>query len=149
MYTNDEIKADLDRLKDLAEALKAKYGPEFSCIIGAGMSVSTDIKNDEPDAYLGAVYVNGTNQMLQQTCNSFIKSSRFIDSIIDSMEYAILKSHKENNAPDFMDKLAVRSLEGLKTILIKTTDEYKELEKELDVEGAVRDLLKDSGFIIN
>lgn len=148
MYTNDEIKADLDRLKDLAEALKAKYGPEFSCIIGAGMSVSSDPMS-EPDSYLGAVYVNGTNQMLQQTCNTFIKSSKFIDSIVDSMEYAILKNHKENNTPDFMDKLAIKSLEGLKTILIRTTDEYKELEKELDVEGAVRGLLKDSGFIIN
>lgn len=148
MYTNDEIKADLDRLKDLAEALKAKYGPEFSCIIGAGMSVSSDLIS-EPDSYLGAVYVNGTNQMLQQTCNTFIKSSKFIDSIVDSMEYAIIKNHKENNTPDFMDKLAIKSLEGLKTILIRTTDEYKELEKELDVEGAVRGLLKDSGFIIN
>lgn len=148
MYTNDEIKADLDRLKDLAEALKAKYGPEFSCIIGAGMSVSSD-PIGEPDSYLGAVYVNGTNQMLQQTCNTFIKSSKFIDSIVDSMEYAILKNHKENNTPDFMDKLAIKSLEGLKTILIRTTDEYKELEKELNVEEAVRDLLKDSGFIIN
>ena len=149
MYTNDEIKADLGRLKDLADALKAKYGPEFSCIIGAGMSVSTDIKNDEPDAYLGSVYIDGTDQMLQQTCNSFIKSPKLIDSIIDSMECAILKSHEENNVPDIMDRLAIKSLEGLKTILIRTTDEYKELEKELDVEGAVRDLLKDSGFIIN
>jgi hypothetical protein len=148
MYTNDEIKADLDRLKDLAEALKAKYGPEFSCIIGAGMSVSSDIIN-EPDSYLGAVYINGTSPMLQQNCNSFIKSSRFIDSIIDSMEYAILKSHKENNTPDFMDKLAIKSLEGLKTVLIKTTDEYKEFEKEVDVEGAVRNLLENSGFITN
>ncbi len=148
MYTNDEIKADLDRLKDLAEALKAKYGPEFSCIIGAGVGISSDIIS-EPDTYLGSVYIDGTDLMLQQTCNSFIKSPKLIDSIIDSMEYAILKSHKENNVPDIMDKLAIKSLEGLKTILLRTTDEYKELEKELDVEGAVKNLLKDSGFITN
>lgn len=48
-----------------------------------------------------------------------------------------------------MDKLAIKSLEGLKTILIRTIDEYKELEKELNVEEAVKNLLKDSGFIVN
>ena len=148
MYSNDEIKADLDRLRDLAEALKAKYGPEFSCIIGAGMSVSSDLIS-EPDSYLGAVYVSGTDQMLQQTCNTFIKSPRFIDSIIDSMEYAILKSHKESGAPDVMDKLAIKSLEGLKTLLIRTTDEYKRAEAEFDAEEVVKNLLKENGFAIN
>jgi len=149
MYSEEEIKEDLHRFKDLADALRVKYGPDFSCVIGAGVGIKDNEDDEEPESYSGIVCAEGTNSMLQQTCNSFFKSVGLIDSIIDSIEYIIVKDHREKNTPKYMDEMAIKALYALKIILTKTTDEYKRAEAEFDAEEVVKNLLRETGFITN
>ena len=149
MYSEEEIKEDLQRFKDLADALRVKYGPDFSCVIGAGVGIKANEDDEEPESYSGIVCAEGTNNLIQQTCKSFFKSVGLIDSIIDSMEYLIVKDHRERNTPKFMDEMAIKALQSLKLILTRTTDEYKRAEAEFDAEEVVKNLLRENGFTIN
>ena len=147
MHTQQEIKEDMDKLHSFVESLQVKYGPEFSCAIAAGVGVQTEITSeDDPDAFAGGAFIVGSDAMFHQVCHGLLRSFKFIDGIIDAMECVILHEHAQQDKPEFLTRMMTVSLESLKKVLIMSTDEFKERFEAKNIEEAVNNLLRDSGF---
>jgi hypothetical protein len=147
MHSELEIREDMDKLHAFIDSLKAKYGPEFACAVALGTGINTKITSeDDPDAFAGGAYIVGESAMFHQACHCLLKSCKFIDGIIDAMECTIMQEHRKSGKPKFLDMMMTTSLESLKKILIMSTDEAKEEKEKQEIDEAVDQLLRDSGF---
>ena len=145
MHTQEEIREDMDRLHAFIDSLKVKYGPEFACAVAAGTGINTEITSeDDPDAFAGCAYMVGNEAMFHQACHCLLKSYKFISGIIDAMECVMMQEHREEGKPQVLDLMMVNVLESLKRLLIKSTDEFKRDEEQID--NSVDQLLRDTGF---
>lgn len=129
MHTKEEVKEDLSKIKDLIDQMEVKYGPEFSCAFSAGVGVHTKpTSDDEPDAFAGATCIIGNEHMFHQICHCLLQSAKFVDGIMDAVTCVIIKHHREEGAPEELDKLITLSVNSMKKLVIKCTDEYKDIE---------------------
>ena len=147
MNTQEEVREDLEKFHDLIKEMEAKYGPEFSCAISAGVGVHTEFTDeDDPDAYAGICCVSGDPAMLHQACHCLLRSVRFIDEFMDAVKCVLIHEHKDMGRGEVGEKLLVMSIESMKKMLVMSTDEFKKEVAKAEAAEAVDELLKRTGF---
>lgn len=147
MHTKEEVKEDLDKIRDLIDQLEVKYGPEFSCAVSVGTGVHTELtSDDEPDAFAGATCIMGNEAMFHQTCHCLLQSAKFVDGIIDAISCVIVKHHREKGMPEELDKLMALSMNSIKKLLIECTYEYKKSKADKEASEIVDDFLSEIGM---
>ena len=136
MHSESEIKDDLDKLRAFIDALKDKYGDDFSCVFSTGVATE--------EYWIGGCLACGDDYMLHQACHGLLENVRFIDQFFDAVKCLISKGG--NDRPEFLKELMRDSLDSLKKIIIRNSDGFKKHLEELDTENAIKNLLKESGF---
>lgn len=134
MYTEEEIKQDMGKLRDHVEALRLKYGENFSSVVAAG------VENDE--YFIGICMIGGNPGGMHQSCHAMLNCVNFINNFFDACKCVLHDDEK----PEMIQKLEEMNLESLKKLLIMRTDEFKKVKAEHEAEKAVQDLLKQAGF---
>ena len=130
MFAESEIREDMDKLRAHIEVLMDKYGDDFSCILSTGVGMD--------ECWAGSCLSYGESRLLHQACHGLLENPRFIDEFFDAVKCVALK----HDHPDFLKQIISESIESMKRMLIKETKSYKEHE----IDEAVQDLLKKSGF---
>ena len=136
MYSESEIRDDVDKLRAYIEALMDKYGDDFSCVLSAGVSMK--------DAWAGSCLVCGEPYLVHQACHGLLENPKFIDEFFDAVKCVVLKHGKDR--PEILKKLITESIESMKRMLIVETEHYKKHMAEKEADEAVQDLLKQAGF---
>lgn len=134
MYTEEEIRQDVDKLRDHVDALRLKYGENFSSVVATG------VKMDE--YWAGACMVSGESFGIHQACHALLGCVRFIDEFFDACKCVL----HDDKKPEMLQKLEEMNLESLKKLLIMRTDEFKKAKAEYDAEESVKQFLHDTGF---
>lgn len=134
MYTEEEIKQDMDKLRDHVEALRLKYGENFSSVIVSGVKMD--------DYWAGACIISGESFGLHQACHAMLNSARLIDEFFDACKCVL----HDDKKPEMIQKLEEMNLESLKKLLIMRTDDFKKAKAEHDAEESVKQFLHDAGF---
>lgn len=130
MHSESEIRDDMDKLRAYIEALMDKYGDDFSCILSAGVAMD--------ECWAGSCLSYGETPLLHQACHGLLENPRFIDEFFDAVKCVALKQ----DHPDFLKPIISKSVDSMKFMLIKETKQFKEHE----IDEAVQDLLRKSGF---
>jgi len=136
MHSESEIKEDMDKLRAHIEALMSKYGEDFSCVLSAGVSME--------DTWAGSCLSYGEPHLLHQACHGLLENPKFIDEFFDAVKCVLLKRGQDR--PEFLKEIMKESVESMKRMLIMETKHYKEYKVEKEVDDAVQDLLKQTGF---
>jgi len=143
MFTDSEAREDLNEIKSYIESLEVKYGNEISCIVAAGVNANSKFTTeDDPDICVAMTYINGESPNIHKLCHCMLRSAKFVDEVIDAMKCVIVHQAKEDGKPSFLVEAIKASLDSLKSLLIKGTEEYAEYKASKDVE----DYLKNEGF---
>ena len=134
MYTEEEIMQDMDKLRDHVDALRLKYGEDFSSVIVAGTTIG--------DCWAGACLIGGKSSGLHQACHALLGYIKFIDEFFDACKCVL----HDDKKPEFLEELEKMNLESLKRVLITKTKEYEKAKAELDAEESVKQFLHNTGF---
>ena len=134
MYTKEEVSQDMDKLRDHVDALRLKYGEDFSSVIVAGTVID--------DYWVGACMVGGQSPGLHQICHALLGCVKFIDEFFNACKCVLHDDEK----PELLQDLEKANLESLKRMLIVRTKEYEKAKAELDAEESVKQFLHDAGF---
>jgi len=134
MYTEEEIRKDMDELRDHVDSLRLKYGDDFSGIIVSGVKL---------DKYwAGSSLICGESFGLHQNCHALLSRVRFIDEFFDACKCVL----HDQDKPKVLQELENMNLESIKRLLILKTEEFKKARDERDTEESIRQLLHDAGF---
>ena len=136
MHSESEIRDDMDKLRAHVEALMDKYGDEFSCILSAGVAME--------DVWAGSCLTYGDDYLMHQACHGLLENPKFIDEFFNAVKCVALRDGQDR--PEFLKEMMKMSVESLKCMLIKGTKRYKEHMASKEIDEAVQDLLKKSGF---
>lgn len=134
MYTEEEVRQDMEELRNHVEALKLKYGEDFSSVVVTGVKID--------DYWAGGCIVGGNPLGVHQSCHALLDCVKFIDEFFDACKCVL----HDDKKPEVMQKLEEMNLESLKKLLIMKTNEFKKIKAEHEAEEAVQDLLKQTGF---
>jgi hypothetical protein len=136
MFAELEIREDMDKLRAHIDALRDKYGDEFSCILSAGVSMD--------NAWAGSCLSCGESYLVHQACHGLLENPKFIDEFFDAVKCVITKA--DGDKPEFLKMVMRESMDSLKRLLITQTKSFKEYKAEEDADKAVKDLLRQAGF---
>jgi len=136
MYSESEIKEDMDKLRAHIDALADKYGDDFSCILSAGVSME--------DTWAGSCLSCGAPYLMHQACHVLLENPKFIDEFFDAVKCVLSKRGQDR--PEFLKEMMKESIESVKRMLIMETEHYKKCMAEKEADEAVQDLLKQAGF---
>jgi len=134
MYTEEEVRQDMDQLRSHVDVLRAKYGEDFSSIIAAGVKID--------EYWAGTCMIGGESTGFHQACHALLQCSKFIDEFFDACKCVL----HDNDKPEVVQKLLEMSIESLKKSLIIKTDEFQKAKAEFDAEESVKKFLHDTGF---
>lgn len=131
-WKENEVREDLDRVRAMIDALKLKYGEDFSCVWTAGCNIG--------EAWAGEAIIAGEPAMLHMACHGLLDAPKFVDEICDTIKCVL-----HNNQPENMPKLIVQAMESsinsLKKVLLMSTKEYKKRMEEKEIEENVQELV--------
>jgi len=136
MYSESEVRDDMEKLRAHVEALINKYGDDFSCVLSAGASIG--------DAWAGSCLGYGESHLMHQACHGLLENPKFIDEFFDAVICVLMKSRSDRS--ELLKVMMRESLEGVKRMLIMETEHYKKHMAEKDADEAVQALLKQTGF---
>lgn len=136
MFAESEIREDMDKLRAHIDALIAKYGDEFSCVISTGVAMD--------DAWAGSCITYGEDYLVHQACHGLLENPKFIDEFFNAVKCVTAKVGEDR--PEFLKVLMGESINSLKHLLITQTKSFKEYKAEEDADKAVKDLLRQAGF---
>ena len=136
MHSEKEIRDDMDKFRAFVDALRDKYGDDFSCILSAGVSMEK--------YWAGCCLSCGNDYLLHQACHGLLDNARFIDEFFNAVKCVLDKLGEDK--PEFMKLMMRESMNSLKRLLITDTEGFKQHLAEEDANNAVKDLLKQAGF---
>lgn len=134
MYTEEEIRQDMDKLHSHVDALRLKYGEDFSSVVITGTEID--------EYWAGACMISGKPSGLHQVCHAMLNCTRLIDEFFDACKCVL----HDDDEPEMLQKLKDMNLEALKKMLIIRTDEFKKAKAEHEAEESVKQFLHDTGF---
>ena len=134
MHSEKEIREDMDKLRAHIEALRDKYGEDFSCVLSTGVGME--------EYWAGASITCGKPYLLHQACHGLLENPVLVSEFFKAVDCVLSKDDK----PEVLKKLMSESLRSLRNLVIKNSKGYKEYKEEQEAEQAVDDLLKQTGF---
>ena len=134
MHTEEEVRQDMDTLRSHVDALRLKYGEDFSSVVVTGVAID--------EYWAGACMISGEPSGLHQACHAMLKCPRLIDEFFDACKCVL----HDDDEPEILQKLKDMNLESLKKMLIIKTDEFKKARAEHEAEESVQKFLHDIGF---